>query len=347
MTQPLRVLVTAVGGDLGQALVKALRLGPKNVALYGCDMDGAGVGSAFVDSFHVVPRADDSTYIEAMDHLCRSLEAHAVLPGSEPEIHVLSQLGSPPKLPCGIPIVCQEASWIEVYGDKLTCVKSLQGKIDLAPFADGADRQTVAKLVEEVGFPVVVKTRRSSGSRYQTLVNNNMELDTALAETRLPLVQAFVDESGGEFSLGVFVCQQFSSAIAFKRDLGPVGCSWFAETSTDQSVLDYAMKIAALSGLRGSANIQVRKSSKGVQLLEVNPRFSSLVAARAACGFLDAEWSLDLALGQSPERPNIPFKHIRFRRFFHEVVDFGEGFNAASEWAPREMSISNLIRSAR
>ena len=214
MTQPICVLVTAVGGDLGQALVKALRLSPQNIALYGCDMDGAGVGSAFLDSFHVVPRADDPTYIEAMDHLCRSLEAHAVLPGSEPEIHILSRLGSPPKLPCGIPIVCQEASWIEAYGDKLTCVKLLQGKVDLAAFADGADRDAVLKLVEEVGFPVVVKTRRSSGSRYLTLVKNNMELDTALATTRLPFVQAFVDESGGEFSVGVFVCQQLSSASA-------------------------------------------------------------------------------------------------------------------------------------
>jgi carbamoyl-phosphate synthase large subunit len=347
MTQPIRVLVTAVGGDLGQALVKTLRLSSPQIALYGCDMDGTGVGSAFVDSFHVVPRADDPTYIEVMDHLCRSLKVHAVLPGSEQEIYVLSRLGSLPKLPCGIPIVCQEASWIETYGDKLTCVKSLWGKIDLAPFADGADPQAVARLIEEVGFPVVVKTRRSSGSRDLTLVKNNMELDTALTRTRFPLVQAFVDESGGEFSVGVFVCQQFSSVIGFKRDLGPVGCSWFAETSSDQSVLDYAMKIAQSSCLRGSANIQVRKSSRGVQLLEVNPRFSSLVAARAACGFRDAEWSVDLALGQNPERPNIPFKHIRFRRFFHEVVDFGEGFNAASEWAPREESISNLTRSTK
>lgn len=340
MTRPLRVLVTAVGGDLGQALVKALQLSSKKVVCHGCDMEGTGIGSAFVDSFHIVPRADDKSYVEVMDHLCRSLGIDAVVPGSEPEIHVLSRLGSPPILPCGAPIVCQEASWLDTYGDKLACLTALRGAVDLVPFADGADSQAVASLVEKVGFPVVVKSRRSSGSRSRRIVSNEIDLETALASTYLPLVQAFIDSSEGEFTLGVFVCEAFTVAIAFKRDLGPVGCSWFAETCVDKPVLDYAIKVARVSALRGSANVQVRKSSQGVRLLEVNPRFSSLVAARAACGFRDAEWSLDLVLGRHPVRPDKDFKHIRFRRFFHELVDFGEGYKAISEWSPKEAPIS-------
>lgn len=340
MTEPIGVLVTGVGGDLGQAVVKALRLSTRPMVCHGCDMDGSGVGSAFVDSFHVVPRADDMTYVEVLDHLCSSLAVHAVVPASEPEIQALSVLGTPQRLPCGVPIVCQQASWIEAYGDKLACMKALCSKIELAPFVDGIDRLAVAKLVEQVGFPLVVKSRRSSGSRSLRLANNHADLDAALATTHLPLVQAFIDASRGEFSVGVFVCDDFSSAIAFERDLGPGGCSWFAETSTDESVLEYAKKIARSSCLTGSANIQVRKTSEGVRLLEINPRFSSLVAARAACGFRDVEWSLELALGRTPDRADPQFKHIRFRRFFHEVVDFGDGFRTALEWRPREAPIS-------
>ena len=341
MTEPIRVLVTGVGGDLGQALVKALRLSTRPIVCHGCDIDSTGVGSAFVESFHVVPRADDPNYVKVLDHLCSSLAVHTMIPGSEPEIYTLSRLGSPTKLPSGIPIVCQEASWIETYGDKLMCMKALCGEIELAPFADGESHEAVAKLVDEVSFPVVVKSRRSSGSRGIKFVTNNSELNTALTATHLPLVQAFIDRSGGEFSTAVFVCEDFTSAIAFTRDLGPVGCSWFAETSTDRLVLEYAMQIARSSGLKGSANIQVRKTSEGVRLLEVNPRFSSLVAARAACGFLDAEWSVDLALGRKPNRPLPDFKHIRFRRFIHELLDFGEGFKAPLEWSPREIPISS------
>lgn len=337
ITSSLRVLVTAVSGDLGQALVKALRLNA--LSCHGCDMDGTGVGSAFVESFHVVTSADDPSYIDVVDRLCCALAIDALVPGSEPEIRVLSRLGVPPRLPLsGTPIVCQDGKWLETYGDKLACLNALVGNVELAPFADGSDRQAVARLMGEVDFPVVVKSRLSSGSRGKQIVRNDRELDVALAAMPLPLVQGFIDASGGEFSVGAFVCEEFSSVIAFKRDLGPVGCSWFAETSTDESVIDYAMRIARASGLKGSANIQVRKSLKGVRLLEVNARFSSLVAARAVCGFRDAQWSVELALGRHPEAPG-RFKQIRFRRFFHELVDLGAGFAAVSEWAPREASI--------
>ena len=341
MTEPIRVLVTAVGGDVGQASVKALRLSAEPIECHGCDGDSTGSGSAFVDSFHAVPYPNDATYVEALDRLCCSLAVHVVVPCSDAEIHSLSRLGSPPRLPSGVPVVCQEADWIDKYGDKLTCMKVLSGEVRLAPFSDGNDLQAVRKLVDEVGFPVVIKSRCSRGSRSLRLANDDAELDAALAVTSLPLVQAFIDASEGEFSVGVFVCEHFSAAIAFKRDLGPVGLSWFAETSTDQSVLDYTMRIARVSGLRGSANIQVRKSSKGVSLLEINPRFSSLAAARAVCGFRDVEWSVESALGRSHNRLTGHFRHIRFRRFFHELVDFGEGYKAVSEWAPKEAPVPN------
>lgn len=128
MTEPIRVLVTGLGGDLGQAVVKALRLSVNRIVCYGCDMDGAGVGSAFTDSFHVVPRAGDPTYIEVLDRLCCALAVDAVIPGSESELYLLSRLGSPPRLPSRIPIVSQAASWIEAYGDKLACMRALSGK---------------------------------------------------------------------------------------------------------------------------------------------------------------------------------------------------------------------------
>jgi len=340
VTDLIRILVTAVGGDLGQALIKALRLSKRSIGCYGCDMDGEGIGGAFVDSFVVVPRADDPRYVDVLDRLCSSKNIHAIVPGSESEIYVLSRLGRPPRLPGGAAIICQDASWIDTYGDKLACMNALDGKVELAPFADGTNHQTVSRLIDEVGFPLVVKSRRSSGSRSVRRAYNRTQLDDALRETPNPLVQAFIDASEQEFSIGIFVCEHFASAIAFQRDLGPVGCSWVAETSRDEAVLKYARSIAEITDVKGSANIQVGKTAEGIRLFEINPRFSSLVAARAACGFRDAEWSVELALGLTPEIPKSDFKNIRFRRFFHELLDFGEGFKAASEWSPGESRIS-------
>jgi biotin carboxylase len=81
--------------------------------------------------------------------------------------------------------------------------------------------------------------------------------------------------------------------------------------------------------------VQVGKTDEGPLLLEINPRFSSLAAARGVSGFTDVEWSIKIALGLEIILPG-DYKHIRFRRFFHELIDLGEGFQALADWSPRQ-----------
>ena len=334
MNKIIRVLITGIGGDLGQALVKALKLSVHQISCYGCDINPNSIGSAFCKSFHIVPIASDPNYQDALSELCVRLAIDAVIPSTEQEIQVLCRTGKPPRLPSGTPVVCLDADFIETYGDKLACMQALQDKIDLVPFADGEDPEAVAELVEKSGFPLVIKGRHSWGSHQRLIANNNTELRNALSAIPLGLVQAFIDDTNGEYSAGVYSNQEFSSALVFRREMGPTGNSWFAETSNDESVIKYVTEIARTIALEGSVNIQVRKNAEGVKLLEINTRFSSLVAARAASGFRDAEWSLEIALGLGLSIPKHAYKTIRFHRYFHELIDFGNGYHALQEWYP-------------
>ncbi len=339
----LRVLVTAVGGDLGQALVKALRIGLINFEIIGCDVDPSGVGGAFVSVVEAVPPARATEgYVSAIDKLCRRYQIDALIPASEAEISVLSRIG--PRLACSAAIVCQPWEWIQVFGDKLRCMQALSPHLQLVPFADSADSEAVRRLVEKAGFPLIIKARRSSGSQQVLLVRNSTELARSIAEGAESVVQQFIDDSEGEFSVGLFASGDCTELLAFRRELRGASCSWFAETSPDAAVAQYAREFASASRLRGSANIQVRKSAGHVYLLEVNARFSSLVAARSLCGFRDAEWSVQMALGHSPSNPPSSYGKLRFQRFFHEVVDTGSGYVAIAQWAPRQKDSASIDR---
>ena len=327
----IRVLVTALGGDLGQALVKSLRVGQTDFEISGCDIDGSGIGRAFVSRFHAVPAASDAQYVNVLDDLCRRYKTDVIVPASEAEIWVLAKVGR--RLPGGTVVVCQPWPWLQVFGDKLECMRALEGHLPLAAFADSSDPETVERLVEKVGFPLVVKPRCSSGSRSVGVVKTAGELAASIAQLPASIVQEFIADHEGEFSVGVFACDHFTEALAFRRELGYGGCSWFAETSRDKAVIDYALEFAKASGLKGSANIQLRKSSGGARLLEVNPRFSSLVAARALCGFRDAEWSIQAALGRAISPAPQHYRKIRFRRYLNELVDLGSGYHAVPQWA--------------
>jgi len=334
-TSPLRLLVTAVQGDFGQGFVKALRLSHDAVEIHGCDASAGGVGGTFVDSLALVPPASSGKlYIDRLDRLCASLGIEAVIPGSPAEIDVLCRLSSPPALPSGVPVVCLDAGYRDVFDDKLLCYRALEGKLPLAPYADGADPDDVRRLIASRGFPVIVKRRRGQGGLSFHVVERMEQLLPAIAETPGPVVQGFIDEEQGEFSIGIFAAQGQETAIAFRRRLGRTGSSWSAETVEDPEVLTYARAVARISGLRGSANIQVRKSSKGVRLLEVNARFSSLAPVRAWAGFRDVEWSVALALGRPLELPTGRYRPLRFQRFVHEMVDAGSGFACVPEWRP-------------
>lgn len=340
-SKKLRVLVTAVGGDLGQAIVKALRLAHPAVEIFGCDAGRLEHGSVFVDKYFPVPYAAGAVeYLREADAICGEYAVDAIVPASDPEIRVLGQTGRPPALPCGTAAVCQDPVWFDTYDNKLRCMRALADKVELAPFADGEDRVAVARLVDTAGFPVVVKPSLSSGGRGMHVASDRPELESLLCEVPGPLVQGYLTEDHGEYSCGLFFQDSIEEVLAFRRELGPGGCSWYAEFSQDVDVVNYAKTVGRASQLRGSANVQVRKTDEGVRLLEINARFSSLAAARALCGFRDVEWALRARMGVPLQRPE-RYRRIRFRRFVHEVVDWGRGFATVREWRPLEAKKSS------
>ncbi|MDC0336046.1 ATP-grasp domain-containing protein [Pseudodesulfovibrio sp.] len=338
----LKILVTACGGGLGQGIIRCLRLMPESPFVYGVDCDPDSAVGLFADEASLVPKAANPRYADAILALCRSFEFDAVIPGSEQEIVALSKImrDSNGTFP---PLVCQDLSAFELMGDKFDCYRELENaNIPLSPFSDGADNAATKELLQTHGFPIVVKPRRSSGSRSIFVCHDTQTLETACAEIDAPVAQVYIDDTHGEFSIGVYCGETFTSAIAFERELMPGdGISGRADNHIqDKEVVDYSIRVAQALNVCGSVNVQVRKGACGVRLLEINPRFSSLVAARAASGFRDLEWALREKLGQEVPRPGA-FRVLRFQRFFHEAIDFGNGFKAMPEWAPNMLEKEN------
>lgn len=333
----VRVLVTALGGELGQAIAKALRIGGQPYHIVGSDVMSTGIGALFAREFHKVPYASDPDYVGAIVRLCATRKIDCLIPANEREIEVLSAAFPKRELPNGAKLICLEKKAHAVLKDKLLCMRALDGRVPLVRFADGRDANAVSALAAQ-GFPLVVKERQASGSKGLALVQNARQLKAALRRATAPLVQAYIDDSEGEFSVGIFAHGECLEAVCFRRKLGEgiFSSTWCAAVEADSEVLKYSLRIARVIKCEGSFNIQVRKNRSGVWLLEINPRFSSLAAARAACGFRDVEWSIAAALGEfDPKGARPTIKPMRFHRFISELVDFGGGYKPLDQWAPQ------------
>ncbi|MDZ4288668.1 MAG: ATP-grasp domain-containing protein [Prosthecobacter sp.] len=322
-----RILVTAIGGDLAQAIVKALRMASMPCEIHGADM-ADGLGSLFVNAVHKLPRASDPHYVDRLAELCHHHAIDAVFPASEPEIRVLSHLPAFPHLSDVTRLICQPRAFTSVYGDKLRCFRALAEHVPLAPFADGSSEAETEAFVATHGFPLIVKERESSGGKGIQLVNDPLTLGRILPKFEKPVLQGFIDGEEAEYTIGVYGPREGGAKrlVSLRRRLADFSCTWYAELDMHPEVLEYSRQVAAVADGFGSYNIQLRLSSQGPRLLEINPRFSSLTAARAACGFNDAEWTLREALGLPlPEQPNL-VANFRFQRYFAEAVDIGAGY---------------------
>jgi carbamoyl-phosphate synthase large subunit len=80
------------------------------------------------------------------------------------------------------------------------------------------------------------------------------------------------------------------------------------------------VRIAKGLNLVGSINVQLRLTSKGPIVFEINPRFSSTVFFRHLMGFDDVIWSLQQARHMQISAYVAPKGKVRFFRVAGEVV---------------------------
>lgn len=338
---PVRVLVTATCGDVGQAVMKSLLMSGSGFVVHAVDMnDGAAAMFVPLGCFHRVPparsEADYTSYAEAIDQLCREHSIQAVLPASEAEIRALSVLPSHPLLPCGARIVGQPPHITATHGDKLLSFQNLAAKAVLADFCDGADRTAVDAFIARHAFPFVVKERQSQGMRGVSFVHDGDEFELLLPRFDKPLLQTFIKGHDQEYSVGIFSHGDEIRLISFQRRLDSMGCSWYARLDQNPVVLDYARQITLAAGTQGSINVQLRVTPEGPRLLEINPRFSSLAAARAACGFNDVAWSVQQALGHPVDGcPPLPH-HFEYQRYVSDSARTSPGgpLEVPEAWLP-------------
>jgi carbamoyl-phosphate synthase large subunit len=337
MRSPIPILVTAAEGDLGQAIIKALRLAPFPVHIIGLDHQPGGGARAFCDQVHAIPLAENTSYLEKLRKIAEQTKARAIIPASEAEMRVLSKLSSFPALSSnGTKIICQPAEIWECLGNKLTCYRRLEGVVPLAPFADAENEREIAALVKAHGFPLVLKPATGRGSKGFALLRHSAELEAALQEREGPCVlQGFLDDAGGEYTVSVFRDLSGLRSVTFRRELEAHGCSWRGELINDGEIAEYCECICKTLAFQHSLNLQVRKTSKGVRLLEINPRFSSIAAMRAAAGFNDVAWSVAAALNIPIEKGSVTSGPFRFWRFVHEIIETPNGFLVHPDWQPR------------
>lgn len=290
-----KILVTGVGGDIGQGIIKCLRELEPLPILIGCDIDKYAAGSKFVDNFHVSPRAsEEENYVEFIKLMIKQYDIEYIIPSTEYEIKVINKFRSFLDKK-EIKLLINNDKIITTFLDKYETYNFFRE--NELPFPE---TYLVSEFKNQLAFPFILKLKESAGSKGVFKIHDEEELEYYRAKYDDSIVQELIGDIDNEYTIGVFSDGLNTHHIAFRRYLGLGSLSRYVElVDDDPAIKKLADDVAKLTNLKGSINIQVRKTEDKYLVFEINPRISSTVYFRNHFGFEDVKWWLDVMDGKT------------------------------------------------
>lgn len=289
-----RVLVTAISGDIGNAVLKILRNREGHV-LYGCDVNEIAAGMDLVHRFWKSKYAKEPGYTDELLEKCLAYGITHLIPVNEKEIAQISQERHRFEEK-HIKLVMQDTEILKVCLDKWRTAEKLQALGFRVP-------KTYLKLQQApCGHTYICKPRKSNGSNGIWLLTDQ-ERDRVIPADYL--IQEYIDSSE-EFTIGVFRQDSIVNVVAFRRVLKH-GYSFLVELDQNDMCRRLAADIAVKLDLKGYLNLQLRRKDDRYYIFEINPRISGTVRFRHMIGFTDVLWWLDLLDGKQVPAYECPY----------------------------------------
>lgn len=272
------VLVTGIGGNVGQGILRNILVLKWDIRLIGTNTEAVSAGNHLCDKTYKVPFGNSKAYIPKMATICRSEEVDLIIPSTGYESYSLSRSGK--RLPT---VATSDREAHEVFLDKYRT--SLEFQKFQIPFA----KTSLPKDFRGRHFSeIIVKPREGRGSR---------DVHVKPAHPQRFSSEYIVQEylSGAEITSAFYVTRQRKvlGPITFKRELAygaTAKCSvYFGHQRQVRNLIE---KIVRNFPIYGSCNVQAIVSGHQVIPFEVNCRISGTNSIRAHFGFPDVEFTL-------------------------------------------------------
>lgn len=327
----LNVLVTgAGGGGVGEQLMKTLRLSGIESRIVATDTSMVSTATVSADAFQLVPPARDAGYLDALLELSERESIDVLLPGSEPELRVVSDHRERFE-ELGVFLPINPKSVIDLSLDKS---RTAQFFLEHGLAFPRSATITSAEDVDRVDFlPAVLKPSIGGGGSANIMLAQSMDELRVFGRYLLDIysefvVQEYVGTEESEYTVGVLLDMEgeIVNSIAMRRIIRTgLGAKLRVANRTGRTELGEHLaissgisqgefvapfdlnqeceRIASELGARAAINIQCRWVDGKAVVFEVNPRFSGTSSSRALVGYNELAVLLRARFdGVEPER---------------------------------------------
>jgi carbamoyl-phosphate synthase large subunit len=321
------VLVTAVGGNVGQGVLKSLRAARRKFHVVGIDMEPLSAGFALADDFYPVPSCGAADFAAALGRIVRSEGIEAVYVCSPAELDFFSSHKEELEASLGAVVLVNPRPVVAIGSDKLRTAEFLRDAgLPFLHTALAEDGQRLDELIGRCGFPLIGKPRCGSASRNVFRLHSRKEIEAARVLVPDLVVQQFVPDESGEYTAATLSGQdgRVRASIILRRDLLQ-GTTYRTELAQGGNLDTQVRRVVEALGAVGACNVQFRMVGETALVFEINPRFSGTTGIRHLYGFNDSEMAFELfRLGLEVCQPDL--RPAVVLRYWNEVCVPGASF---------------------
>jgi carbamoyl-phosphate synthase large subunit len=322
------ILVTGVGGIVGQGIIKCLKMVNADerssvwYGIIGANASPFAAGLYMVKKGVIIPKADDDKYIASLIDIIKRNKVSAVYVGTDPELAIISKNRKFIEEETSAKVLVNPLNVIDIARDKWKTFRFLEE--NGFPCAESAIPEYLTSFLNRHKFPLVVKPREAYGSLQFHLVNDRHELDYAISNIEKcgwrPIIQEYLAGEDNEYTTGVLIDTEHSrviSSVSIQKYL-KFGQTYKALIDDFIEIRKLSEKISLTLGASGAVNIQSKLSGGINKVFEINPRFSATCPMRAVAGINEPDLLYrNAVLGQEIKLNS--YKKLVCMRYWNEV----------------------------
>ena len=315
------VLVTGIGGNVGQGILRNISSLDLPIKIIGCDIASFTPGNHLCDKAYKVSYSYQENYIYEINEIVENEKVDLIIPSTDYEVYYLALNKDKIKTE----IVACEFNSAKLFLDKYLTYQYFYAN-DI-PFA----KSWLPKEYDFSQKECIAKPREGRGSR-GLLINPTHVADLDDNYMIQPLYK------GIEITTAIYVNKQgnLHGIFSMERKLeNGTTSQTIVNDKYDSEFKKIAQKIIDLGGLRGSINLQSIVDEKGtIYPFEVNGRISGTNSIRHILGFQDVKYVIQEYLYNQEPDQIVPKKGIATRILldviYPEATDFESLNNKSS-----------------
>lgn len=267
----INVLILSAGRRV--ELVKCFKEARNSLNITGsviaCDLSDTAPAIYHADKYYLVPRILDDKYIPEIIEICKKEDIHLIIPTIDTELYKLAQAREE----------IESQTNAKVHVSDMSVIKICRDKYNTQAFFEENGFKVPRLITEEViknkdyNFPLFIKPLNGSSSINTFKVNNEKELEFFLEYVPQPIVQDFIQ--GEEYTIDAFVDFNHNPiTIVPRQRLATRGGEVLKGlVKKDREIIEEIKKVISVLKPIGHITLQCMKTEKGIEFIEINPRF--------------------------------------------------------------------------